>query len=65
MTNSPAIYGAASAWASAKRLGHSVTVAERAYAGVLRDLPADARTLEAAAGIEDLAQAIVDAEAAR
>ena len=65
LTNANAIYGAASAWASAKRLGHSVTVAERAYAGVLRDLPSDARTLEAAAGIEDLAQRIVDAEAAR
>jgi integrase len=65
LTNAPAIFGAASAWASARRLGHSVVIAERAYAGVLRDLPADARTLEAAAGVEDLAEAIVAAEAAR
>jgi integrase len=64
LTNAPAIFGAASAWASARRLGHSVVIAERAYAGVLRDLPADARTLEAAAGVEDVAERIVAAEAA-
>jgi integrase len=61
----PGVFGGASAFLAAKRLGHSVQVAERHYAGALNGLPADARTLEAAAGVEDLAQAIVDAEAAR
>jgi len=64
LTCAPGIYGGASAFLSAKRLGHGVDMAERCYVGVLRDLPADARTLEAAAGIEDLAAAIVDAQRA-
>lgn len=61
----PGVFGGASAFLAAKRLGHSVQVAERHYAGALNGLPADARTLEAAAGVEDLAAAIVAAEAAR
>lgn len=59
LTNAPGIYGGASAWHSAKRLGHSVEQAERDYAGQLPGLPADARTLEAAAGCEDLCECIV------
>lgn len=42
----------------ARRQGHSVTVAEKHYLGSL-DLPRDAKTIEAALGIEDLAQKIV------
>jgi integrase len=61
LTNSPAIYGAASAYRSAKRTGHSVVIAEKHYVDVMRDLPRDATTFEAAVGIEDLAQAIVAA----
>lgn len=61
LTNAAGIYGGASAWHSAKRLGHSVEMAERLYAGVLRDLPADARCIEDAAGVRDLASAIVEA----
>lgn len=59
LTNAPAIYGAASAWAAAKRLGHSVVIAEDAYAGVLSDLPGDAKTIEQAAGIEAVCNTIV------
>ncbi len=58
LTNAPGIYGGASAFMSAKRLGHSVAIAERHYAGILNKLPAKAKTLEAAASIEDLANSI-------
>jgi integrase len=54
LTNAPGIFGAASAYRSAKQLGHSVTVAEKHYTDVLRGIPRDARTLEAAMGIEDV-----------
>ena len=49
-TNAPALFGDAAAWASAKRLGHSVVVAERRYSGVF-DVAHDARTLEEAMGV--------------
>ncbi|MDD9943172.1 MAG: hypothetical protein OXU20_19175 [Myxococcales bacterium] len=52
LTNAPGIWGNAAHFLSAKQLGHSVEVAERHYAGVLRSVPRDARTLEAAMGIE-------------
>lgn len=42
----PGIYGGASVFLSAKRLGHLVAVSERNYAGHLSSLPAKARTLE-------------------
>ncbi len=48
LTNAPGIFGAASAYRSAKQLGHSVTVAERHYVDVARGIPRDAKTLEAA-----------------
>lgn len=51
LTNAPGIFGAASAYRSAKQLGHSVTVAEKHYTDVLRGISKDARTLEAAMGI--------------
>lgn len=46
------VFGAAGAFLSAKRLGHGVQLAEASYVGALTGLPADARTFEAAAGIE-------------
>lgn len=52
LTNAPGIYGGASAYQSAKRLGHSVEVAEKHYVGVVRGISPTARTLEAALGIE-------------
>ena len=64
LTCAAAIYGAASAFLSAKRLGHSVTIAERHYVGAVLDIPARAKTLEAALGIEGLAAAGVTEEAA-
>lgn len=50
--NAPSIFGAAAAFMSAKRLGHSVAVSERHYAGLIRGISRDARTLEAAMQIE-------------
>ncbi|HEX3850925.1 MAG TPA: tyrosine-type recombinase/integrase [Polyangiaceae bacterium] len=52
LTNAPGIFGAASAYRSAKQLGHSVQVAERHYVDVARGIPRDARALEAAMQIE-------------
>lgn len=54
LTNSQAIFGSATAFMSARQLGHSVAIAEKHYLGVERSIPADARTLEAAMRIEDL-----------
>ena len=45
----PVIYGGASAYLAARRLGHSVAVAERHYLGLVR-VDASATTLEAAWG---------------
>ena len=53
MTNSPGLFGAAAAFRSAKQLGHSVQVAERHYVDVMRGIPHDARTVEAAMQIEN------------
>ena len=50
---------AMNAWTVAQRMGHSVQVAEKHYVGRLSGLSATARTLEAAAGIEDIARRIV------
>lgn len=52
LTNAGGIFGAASAYRSAKQLGHSVAVAEKHYLGLVRGIPATAKTLEAAMGIE-------------
>jgi len=52
LTCAPGIYEGASAYMSAKRLGHSVAVAERHYLGALHSVPKDAETLEAAMEIE-------------
>lgn len=53
LTNAPGIFGAASAYRSAEQLGHSVTVAERHYVGVIRGIPREARTLEDAMGVSE------------
>ncbi len=53
LTNAPAIFGAAAPFMSAKQLGHSVVVAERHYAGLLRGIPRSARTLDEAMKIEE------------
>lgn len=56
----PGIYGGASIFMAAKRLGHSVEISERNYAGHLTRLPARAITIEAAIGIEGLCKEVVD-----
>ena len=61
LTCSPGIYGGASAFMSARRLGHSIVVAERSYVGALSGLPADAKTLETATGIQEIAESIIAA----
>lgn len=61
LTNAPGIFHGASAYRSAKQLGHSVQVAERAYVGLLRGISAEARSIESALKLEDLtAQLIAD-----
>ena len=44
---------------ASKRCGHSLKIAEQSYLGALRDLPHEAKTIEAALGVVDLAQKIV------
>lgn len=51
LTCAPGIYDAASAYMSARRLGHSVKVAEVHYLGEITDISKDAKTLEQAMGI--------------
>lgn len=50
----PGIYGSASVYLAAKRLGHSVEVAEKHYLNVVRGIDPTHRTLEDALGIEEL-----------
>ncbi len=52
LTCAPAIYGGASAYLSAKRLGHSVAVAEAFYVGAVTNIDKSATTLEAAMGLK-------------
>ncbi len=59
LTNAPSIFGAASAYRSAKQLGHSVKVAEDHYLGVVRVSP-EARTIEAAMQIDKQVAAVID-----
>jgi len=54
ITNAPAVARDAAHWRSANWLGHSVTVNETHYSGLMPGLPATAMTIEAALGIEDL-----------
>ncbi|HEX3851321.1 MAG TPA: tyrosine-type recombinase/integrase [Polyangiaceae bacterium] len=61
LTNAPGIFGAASAYRSAKQLGHSVQVAERHYLDVARGIPREARTLEAAMQIEAQLKKVTEA----
>lgn len=59
----PNIYGAASGYLTAKRLGHSMEVSERHYLGLVRDVSSEATTLEAALGIEDVMDQLINAGA--
>ncbi|MDB4988675.1 MAG: hypothetical protein JWN04_3853 [Myxococcaceae bacterium] len=59
LTNAPSIFHGASAYRSAKQLGHAVQVAERHYTGLVRYISPDARSLEAAMEIEDVMLRII------
>jgi integrase len=59
LTNAPGIYGAASAYRSAKQLGHSVQIAERHYLDVVRGISREARTLDDAMQIAGALDAII------
>lgn len=61
LTNAPGIFGGASAYRSAKMLGHSVQVAEKHYVDVVRGIPREARTLEAAMQIETQMARVIEA----
>lgn len=60
LTNAPGIFGGASAYRSARQLGHSVTVAEKHYLGVVK-VPKTATTLEAAMQIGEELSAVTAA----
>lgn len=54
-----AVLGGATTFLTAKRLGHSLVLAEKAYLGALRGVVSGATTIEAAGGFEAEARAIV------
>jgi integrase len=60
LTNSPSIHGSASAFHSAKRLGHGVAVAEKHYLGTVKGIPHTAKTIEQAMSIEQEAREVVE-----
>jgi integrase len=60
LCNAPGIFGGAGAYRSAKQLGHSVVIAEKHYSGLLRGIPLEAKSLEAAMQIEDVVEQIIE-----
>jgi integrase len=60
LANAPGIFGGASAYRTARMLGHSVAVSEKHYLGVLPGVPASAKSIEAAMEAEAAFRAIVD-----
>jgi integrase len=61
LTNAPGIFGSASAYRSARQLGHSVQIAERYYVNVVRGIPRSARTVEAAMQITKQLELVIEA----
>lgn len=59
LCNAPGIYGAASPFMESRRLGHSVIVAEKFYAGLIRGIPIEAKTLESAMQIKKEAKQVI------
>ena len=59
LASAPSIYGAASIFLAARRGGHSVAVCEKHYAGAVKNIDPEARTLEAAMQIETEAARVV------
>jgi integrase len=64
LASAPSIYGAASIFLAARRGGHSVQVCEKHYAGAVKNISADARTIEAAMQIESEAAQVIESIAA-
>ncbi|HVW26228.1 MAG TPA: hypothetical protein VHC69_12720 [Polyangiaceae bacterium] len=60
LTCAPSIFGASSAYRSARQLGHSVQVAERNYVGLIKNIAADARDLESAMSITEHMTRVID-----
>jgi integrase len=53
------VYGLELTKLAPARMGHSLATAERHYVGLMHDLPTDAKTIEAALDIEEIANEIV------
>lgn len=60
LVNAPGIYGSASSFHSAKQLGHSQAVQEKHYAGLLKGIKPEIKTLEGAMKIEAEVRMIID-----
>jgi hypothetical protein len=60
LVNAPGIYGSASSFHSAKQLGHSQAVQEKHYAGLLKGIRPEIKTLEGAMHIEAEVRMIID-----
>jgi hypothetical protein len=59
LASAPSIYGAASIFLAARRGGHSAEVCQRHYAGAVRNVSPEAKTLEAAMQIETEADHVI------
>jgi hypothetical protein len=59
--NAPGIFGSAAPYRESRQLGHSVLIAEKHYAGLVRGVARDATTLEAAMQIEPQIERVVEA----
>jgi integrase len=64
LASAPSIYGAASIFLAARRGGHSVAVCEKHYAGAVKNISPEAKTLEAAMQIEREAKQVIASIAA-
>lgn len=59
LVNSPTIYGSASIYLAAQQLGHSTEVAQRHYLQAIRGISPEAKTLEQAMRIKDVAAKVI------
>ena len=59
LASAPSIYGAASIFLAAKRGGHSVAVCEKHYAGAVKNISLEAKTIETAMQIEAEAERVI------
>ena len=64
LASAPSIYAAASIFLAARRGGHSVAVCEKHYAGAVKNVSPEARTIEAAMQIETEAAEVIASIAA-